>query len=290
VLLAPLARSRRAPLASSTLIWAACAVASSDLRDQLQTALGATYTLERELGRGGMATVYLAHDAKHHRAVALKVLHADLATSFGSERFRREIAVAAKLQHPHILSVHDSGETASGQLWFTMPYVEGESLRERLRRQRQLPLDDALRITREIGLALDYAHRHGVIHRDIKPENILLVDGQAMVADFGIARPISAGTPTTTGATLTETGISIGTPTYMSPEQAAGERAIDAATDVYSLGIVLYEMLAGEPPYTGPTAQAVAAKMMGGDPPSVRRTRPTVPAGVDAAVRKAHNN
>jgi TolB-like protein/Tfp pilus assembly protein PilF len=233
-----------------------------------------------------MATVYLALDAKHHRPVALKVLHSDLAVSLGPERFRREIDFAAKLQHPHILTVLDSGETAGGLLWFTMPYVEGESLRDRLARQHQLPLDDALRITREAALALDYAHRHGVVHRDIKPENILLVDGQAMVADFGIARALGGGAPAS-GTTLTQTGIALGTPAYMSPEQAAGEHAVDGTSDVYSLGTVLYEMLAGEPPYTGPTAQAIAAKMMAGDPPSVRRTRPTVPAAVDAAVRKA---
>ncbi len=261
-------------------------VATSDLTDQLQTALGTQYTVERELGRGGMATVYLAKDAKHHRSVAIKVLHADLATSLGSERFRREITVAAKLQHPHILTVLDSGETPGGLLWFTMPYVEGESLRGRLRRQHQLPLDDALRITREVALALDYAHRQGVIHRDIKPENILLVDGQAMIVDFGIARALGSAGPTP-GATLTETGYAIGTPAYMSPEQAAGERSLDGTTDVYALGAVLYEMLVGELPYAGPTAQAIVAKMMAGDPPSVRRTRPTVPAGVDAAVHKA---
>ena len=165
------------------------------------------------------------------------------------------------------LTVLDSGETRDGQLWFTMPYVEGESLRDRLRRQRQLPLDDALRITREVALALDYAHRHGVVHRDVKPENILLVDGQAMIADFGIARALATGAttpPTTTGATLTETGMSVGTPAYMSPEQAAGERSVDGTTDIYALGAVLYEMLAGEPPFTGPTAQAIVVKMMAG--------------------------
>ena len=168
-------------------------VTLADLRDQLQTGLGAAYTLEREAGRGGMATVYLAEDTKHHRQVALKVLHPDLAVSLGAERFRREVQLAARLQHPHILSIHDSGETGDGQLWFTMPYVEGESLRDRLKRQRQLPVEDAVRIAREVALALDYAHRHGVVHRDIKPENILLVDGQALVADFGIARSLASG-------------------------------------------------------------------------------------------------
>ena len=263
---------------------------AADLKDQLQAALGGSYTLERELGRGGMATVFLALDAKHGRSVALKVLHPDLAASLGPERFRREISFAAKLQHPHILTVMDSGESSTGQLWFTMPYVEGETLRERLRRQRQLPLDNALRIGHEVALALDYAHRHGVVHRDVKPENILLTtDGQALVADFGIARALSSGTPpqgSGTG-TLTQTGVAVGTPSYMSPEQASGERNLDGTTDVYSLGSVMYEMLAGEPPFTGPTAQAVIAKMMASDAPSVRRARPSVPEAVDAAIRKA---
>ena len=256
-----------------------------DLRDQLQAALGTSYVLERELGRGGMATVYLAQDAKHRRRVALKVLHPDLASALGPERFRREIELAAQLQHPHILTVLDSGETPTGQLWFTMPYVEGESLRDRLTRQRQLAVADALRITREVALALEYAHRHGVIHRDVKPENILLTaDGQALVADFGIARALSPGSP---GSTLTETGMAIGTPQYMSPEQAAGERTLEGTSDVYSLGAVLYEMLAGEPPFTGPTAQAIVAKMMAGEPPSVRRVRPSVREPIDAAIRRA---
>jgi eukaryotic-like serine/threonine-protein kinase len=253
-------------------------------RDRLQAALGATYTLERELGRGGMATVYLAHERKHGRAIALKVLHPELASSLGPERFRREIAFAAGLQHPHILTVLDSGETADGQLWFTMPYVEGESLRARLLRERQLPVDESLRITREVGSALEFAHRRSVIHRDIKPENILLTtDGQALVADFGIARALGPAT----SDTLTDVGAVVGTPAYMSPEQAAGERSLDARTDIYSLGATLYEMLAGEPPFTGPTAQAVVAKRLSSEAPSVKRSRPTVPDGVDAALRKA---
>jgi TolB-like protein/predicted Ser/Thr protein kinase len=260
-------------------------VGTADVRDQLQAALGTTYSLERELGRGGMATVYLAQDTKHHRAVALKVLDADLAASLGPERFRREITLAAGLQYPHILSVYDSGESPSGQLWFTMMYVDGESLRDRIRREHQLALEEAVRITREAALALQYAHEHGVMHRDIKPENLLLTkDGSTLVADFGIARALTTTGP---GATLTETGVAVGTPQYMSPEQAAADRAIDSRTDVYSLGAVCYEMLAGEPPFTGPTAQAVVAKMMSGEPPSVRRSRPTVPAAVDAAIRKA---
>ena len=192
-----------------------------DLLDGLRNALASQYTIDREIGRGGMATVYLAQDQKHRRSVALKVLHAELAESLGSERFRREIAFAAQLQHPHILTVLDSGETSDGLLWFTMPFVEGESLRGRLRRERQLPSEDAIRVTREIAQALDYAHRHGVIHRDIKPENILLtVDGQALVADFGIARALTMHTGE---HTLTGTGMAVGTPAYMSPEQASGD-------------------------------------------------------------------
>ena len=253
-------------------------------RDALQSALGATYSLEREIGRGGMATVYLAQDTKHHRPVALKLLHPELAASLGPERFRREITFAAGLQHPHILTVLDSGETVDGQLWFTMPYVEGESLRARLVRERQLPIVEAVRITREVGGARDFAHRRGGIHRDIKPENILLTtDGQALVADFGIARALGPSGP----ETLTDAGTAVGTPAYMSPEQAAGERALDARTDIYSLGAVLYEMLAGEPPFTGPTAQAVIAKRLSSEPPSVRRSRPSVSDGIDTAIRKA---
>src|SRR5687767_13594565 len=190
----------------------------------LREALRDRYAIERELGRGGMATVYLARDLRHDRPVALKVLHPELAASLGPERFLREIKLAARLQHPHILSVYDSGE-AGGRLWFTMPFVEGESLRDRLRRERQLPVADAVRLTREAALALDFAHRHGAIHRDIKLENILLVDGQALVADFGIARALGDG-----DERLTETGMSIGTPAYMSPEQAAADKGVDSRT------------------------------------------------------------
>jgi serine/threonine-protein kinase len=229
-----------------------------------------------------MATVYLARDLKHDRSVALKVLHPELSAVLGPERFQREIKLAARLQHPHILTVLDSGE-AAGQLWFTMPFVEGESLRDRLRRERQLPVEDALRIGREAAEGLQYAHDHGVIHRDIKPENLLLTrDGNTMVADFGIARAIGGG-----DQQLTETGLAIGTPAYMSPEQAAGERTLDARTDIYSLGAVIYEMLAGEPPFTGPTAQAVIAKRLTEPAPRVRALRPSVTAGVDEAVHKA---
>ena len=254
-----------------------------DLRGQLQATLGASYVLERELGRGGMATVFLAQDAKHGRPVALKVLHQDLAASLGPERFRREITLAAKLQHPHILTVLDSGETPAGLLWFTMPYVEGESLRDRLNREHQLPVPEALRLAREAALALDYAHRHGVIHRDVKPENILLIDGQAMVADFGIARALAPGST----QTLTETGVALGTPAYMSPEQASGERTLDARTDIYSLGAVLYEMLAGEAPFTGPTAQAVIARRFTERPRALRTVRDTIGEPVERAVDTA---
>ena len=258
----------------------------ADLRAQLQDGLAGQYTLVRELGRGGMATVFLATDLKHDRPVAFKVLHPDLAQSLGPERFQREIRLAARLQHPHILTVHDSGETA-GHLWFTMPFVEGETLRERLRRERQLALDDALRIARQAAQALQYAHEHGVVHRDIKPENLLLTrDGNTLVADFGIARALV--TPDgAAGDDLTQTGMSVGTPAYMSPEQATGDRALDARTDIYSLGAVLFEMLAGEQPYTGPTVQSILMKRLSEPVPSVRSGRPTVPEAVDLAVKRA---
>ncbi|HUF35525.1 MAG TPA: serine/threonine-protein kinase, partial [Gemmatimonadales bacterium] len=248
----------------------------------LRDALADRYRIERELGRGGMATVYLARDLRHDRPVALKVLHPELAHSLGPDRFQREIRLAARLQHPHILTVLDSG--AAPALWFTMPYIEGESLRDRLRREKQLPIDDAVRIAREAAEALGFAHGQGIIHRDVKPENILLSAGHALVADFGIARALSGGAEE---ARLTETGLAVGTPAYMSPEQAAGERELDPRTDVYSLGVVLYEMLAGEPPFTGPTAQAIAARRLSGEAPSVRQLRPSVPPAVEQAVRRA---
>jgi serine/threonine-protein kinase len=239
------------------------------------------YTLEKELGRGGMATVYLARDLKHDRPVALKVLHPELAATLGLDRFLREIRLAARLQHPHILTVLDSGE-AAGILWYTMPYVEGESLRDRLRREVQLPFEDALGTAREVGLALDYAHRQGVVHRDIKPENILLSDGQALVADFGIAQAIEQGT----SGRLTETGLALGTPAYMAPEQASGGQ-VDARSDIYALGCVLYEMLAGEPPYTGPTPQALLAKRLAEPVPSIRRVREGVTDKVEQVLTRA---
>src|SRR2546428_811367 len=229
-----------------------------------------------------MATVYLTRDLKHDRRVAVKVLHSELAATVGPERFQREIKLAARLQHPHILTVLDSGE-AAGQLWYTMPFVEGESLRERLTRERQLPLDDALQITREVADALGYAHGQGIIHRDIKPENVLLSRGHALVADFGVARALQSAA----GDRLTETGIAVGTPAYMSPEQATAERELDARSDIYSLGCVLYEMLAGEPPYTGPSAQAVLAKRFSEPIPHIRTLRESVPEAIEQAVSKA---
>jgi TolB-like protein/Flp pilus assembly protein TadD len=252
------------------------------LRERLQSGLAERYRLERELGRGGMATVFLALDLRHERPVALKVLHPELASSLGPERFLREVKLAARLQHPHILSVHDSGET-DGLLWFTMPFVEGESLRDRLRRERQLPVAEAIGVIHQAGQALHYAHEHGVIHRDIKPENLLLTaDGNTEVADFGIARALSAGGE----ERLTETGLAVGTPAYMSPEQATAERELDRRTDLYSLACVLYEMLAGEPPYTGPSAQAIIAKRLTEPVPHLRTLR-EVPDPVEQAVTKA---
>ena len=248
----------------------------------LTAALADRYRLDRELGQGGMATVYLADDLRHDRKVAIKVLRPELAAVIGAERFLREIKTIANLQHPHILGLIDSGEV-QGTAYFVMPFVEGESLRDRLTREKQLPIPDAVRIASEIATALDYAHRHGVIHRDIKPENILLHDGSALVADFGIALAASkAG-----GSRMTETGMSLGTPHYMSPEQAMGEREITPRSDVYALGCVTYEMLVGEPPFTGPTAQSIVAKVMTAEPASLTAQRKSIPPAVEDAVLTA---
>ncbi len=249
---------------------------------RLSAALAGRYQIEHQLGAGGMATVYLARDVKHDREVALKVLRPELAAVLGADRFLNEVRITARLDHPHILTLIDSGESDTF-LWYVLPYIRGESLRAKLERERQLGLEEALTITRQVANALDYAHQHGVIHRDIKPENILFHEGEAMLADFGIALAVKeAG-----GNRLTETGLSLGTPQYMSPEQATGDRQLDARSDVYSLGAVLYEMLAGEPPVTGPTAQAMIAKLLTERPTRLRVVRDSVPEGVDLAVGKA---
>ena len=248
----------------------------------LTSALADRYRVERELGQGGMATVYLAEDLRHRRKVAIKVVHPELSAVIGSERFLKEIELTANLQHPHILALFDSG-SANGQLFYVMPFVEGESLRDRLVREKQLPIDVAVRLAKEVASALDYAHRHGVVHRDIKPENILLHDGSALVADFGIALAMQqAG-----GGRMTQTGMSLGTPSYMSPEQAMGEREIGPRSDVYALGAVTYEMLTGEAPFTGPTAQSIVAKVMTEEPASIILRRKTVPSIVEQAVLTA---
>ncbi|MCH7876083.1 MAG: protein kinase [Gemmatimonadetes bacterium] len=254
----------------------------SDVLDRLTTALAERYRVEREIGAGGMATVYLAEDLKHHRQVALKVLKREIAAMVGPERFLREIEIAARLQHPHILPLHDSGD-ADGLLYYVMPYVEGESLRSRLNREQQLPLRDALQIACEVADALSYAHSHDVLHRDIKPENILLSGEHAIVLDFGIARAISqAGAERITG-----TGLTVGTPAYMSPEQAGGEAHLDGRSDIYSLGCVLYEMLGGEPPFRGPTPQAVLARQATEQPLSLQVIRPAIPDRLQAVVSTA---
>ena len=248
----------------------------------LASALADRYRIERELGAGGMATVYLAHDLKHDRSVAIKVLHPELGAALGGERFLSEIKLTARLQHPHILPLLDSGE-ADGLLYYVMPYVAGETLRSRLERERQLPIDDALRITREVADALGAAHALGIVHRDIKPENILLQGGHALVADFGIALAVQqAG-----GARMTQTGLSLGTPQYMSPEQAMGERTIDARADIYALGAVTYEMLTGEPPFTGNTVQAIVSRVLTEEPRPLSTQRKSVPESVEGAVLRA---
>ena len=253
-----------------------------EILGRLQVALADRYRIDREIGAGGMATVYLAQDLRHDRKVALKLLRPELSAVIGAERFLAEIKLTANLQHPHILPLFDSGE-ADGCLFYVMPLIEGESLRERLAREKQLPVAEAVRIATEVASALDYAHRHQVIHRDIKPENILLHDGRALVADFGIALAASkAG-----GARMTETGMSLGTPHYMSPEQAMGEREINARSDVYALGAVLYEMLTGDPPFTGSTAQAIVARVLTEAPRPILPQRHTIPPHLEAAVMTA---
>jgi serine/threonine-protein kinase len=250
--------------------------------ERLNTALADRYTLEHELGAGGMATVYLAHDVKHNRKVALKVLQPELAAVIGAERFLNEIEVTGNLQHPNILPLYDSGE-ADTFLYYVMPYIEGESLRDKLNREKQLGVEETVEIAKDVAAALHFAHERGVVHRDIKPENILLQQGKPLVADFGIALAVSkAG-----GARLTETGMSLGTPHYMSPEQATGDRELDARSDVYSLGAMVYEMLAGDPPHLGGTAQAIVAKILSEDPESVAKRRPSIPGHIDATIRKA---
>jgi serine/threonine-protein kinase len=250
-----------------------------ELRERLEAGLAGRYTLERDLGQGGMALVFLARDLRHDRKVAIKVLRPEISAEIGAERFLREIKMAAGLTHPHILPVHDSGE-ACGLLFYVMPNMEGSSLRERIDTERQLPLEDALRITREVASALDYAHRNRVIHRDIKPENILFHEGNAMVADFGIGKALTGS------ADVTHTGLAVGTPAYMSPEQSLGEQEIDGRSDIYSLGCVLYEMLTGEVPFTGPTAQAIMTKRFVSPVPHVKAMR-DVPAGLDEVVMRA---
>ncbi len=255
----------------------------------LQATLGARYALDRELGHGGMAYVYLARDLRHDRNVAIKVLRPELAAGLGVERFLREVRIESALQHPHIVGLLDSGALGAGVVrasslpYYVMPYIAGESLRERLQRERQLPLDDALGIAREVGNALAYAHERGVVHRDVKPGNILLADGHAWVTDFGIARAITVAA----GDQLTETGLVVGTPDYMSPEQASGDTAIDGRSDVYALACVLFEMLAGEPPFRGRTAQVVLARQRAEPPPAIRILRPGVPEHVEAALLQA---
>jgi serine/threonine protein kinase/tetratricopeptide (TPR) repeat protein len=252
------------------------------LLERLKPALTERYRVEREIGRGGMATVFLAQDLKHDRPVALKVLHPELAAMLGPERFLREIKVAARLNHPHIVPLHDSGQ-ADGLLYYVMPFVDGESLRSRITRMKQLPVDDALEIARDVAAALDYAHRQQVVHRDIKPENVMLHEGEALVTDFGIAKAVSVAG----GESITQTGLAVGTPAYMSPEQAAGESDPDGRSDIYSLGCVLYEMLSGTAPFSAPTPQAMMTRRFTEEAPSVRAARPAVPDFVDQAVSRA---
>src|SRR5688572_9731684 len=256
-------------------------MAENGLRE-LQAALASRYAVDRELGRGGMATVYLADDIKHERRVALKVLHPALSHALGADRFLREIKLAARLNHPHIVPLFDSGD-AGGSLYYVMPVIEGESLRDRLLRDGRIPADESLALVRGIASALDYAHRHSIVHRDIKPENIMLQDGEAVVMDFGIAKAVSIAA----GDTLTQAGMMVGTPAYVSPEQAAGENFIDGRSDQYSLACVLYEMISGRKPFTGASPQAVLSKRFSDPVPKVRDVFPEVTDEVDTALTKA---
>jgi len=251
--------------------------------EALQSALTGRYAVDRIVGEGGMATVYLAEDIKHRRKVAIKVLRPELSVALGSQRFQREIEIAARLSHPHIHPLHDSGE-AAGLLYYVMPYVEGESLRDRLQRDKHLPLSDALEIGCQVAEALNYAHTEGVVHRDVKPENILLSRGHVLVTDFGIARVAHA---VGDAAPLTQTGLAVGTPAYMSPEQAGGQRDVDARCDVYALGCVLYEMLAGQPPFTGPTVESVLRQHLVLEAPPITALRPAVPSGITKVLVRA---
>src|SRR5467141_1724075 len=255
----------------------------AEVLERLRGALADRYAIEREVGRGGMATVFRAQDLKHRRPVALKVLKPELAAALGGQRFLREIEIAAGLSHPHILPLYDSGD-AGGLLYYVMPFVEGETLRGRLTREKQIPLDESLRITRELADALHYAHGQGLVHRDVKPENVLFVTGHAVLSDFGIARAVTAAA---TGEHLTQTGAGIGTPSYMSPEQASGAVELDARTDVYSLGCVLYEMLAGRTPFIGPSGQAIIAQCFTQPPPPLHTLTESVPEWVEQALMKA---
>jgi serine/threonine protein kinase len=252
------------------------------VREILSEAVSHRYKVEREIGRGGMATIYLARDLEQERAVAIKVMHRGLAASLGAERFMREIEIAASLSHPLIVPLYDSGN-ASGVLYYVMPFVEGESLYERLERERQLPLDDALGIALNVADALGYAHGRGVLHRDVKPENILLAHGKALVADFGLARAIGAADR----RKLTETGVMLGTVFYMSPEQLRADRDLDQRADIYSLGCIAYEMLTGEPPYSGRSLEDVISRVIRAPVPQAQRLQPTVPAAVDRAIGRA---
>jgi serine/threonine protein kinase/tetratricopeptide (TPR) repeat protein len=254
----------------------------TELSDRLKRTLADRYDVEREIGRGGMATVFLAQDRRHGRRVAVKVLHPELSVGLGPDRFLREIQIAARLQHPHIVPLYDSGQ-AGDLLYYVMPYVEGESLRQRLERERRLPIEDALVIARAVAAALDYAHRQQVVHRDIKPENVMLHEGEAVVTDFGIAKAVTAAA----GQNLTQTGTAVGTPAYMSPEQAAGEAELDGRSDIYSWGARLYERVGGRAPYTGPTAQAIMAQLFTEPIPPLSATRAEVPDWLEAAVERA---